>query len=209
MTTFYNADRSASATVQLDTYGDFHSFCFDEALARSCDVLLATDQLQGFFDDDIYASVTVSSERSINKAIGQARRAGNRVFFVEICDQLEQTVRIQQSSQSLCRFDSRFEGVIIVRAKDWKEYVGPDFSSAFVEVKMDEAAQWATAWLKLEIYEILTDERVLGPFLTEKDALQTLHSDLPDLTFTDENFDCKSDGSFMLKPEAKALLKVA
>ena len=43
---------------------------------------------------------------------------------------------------------------------------------------------------------------------TEKDALQTLHSDLPDLTFTDD-FDCKSAGSFMLKPEAKALLKVA
>lgn len=90
--------------------------------------------------------------------------------------------------------------MIIVRAKDWKEYVSPDFSSAFVEAKMDEAAQWATAWLKLEIYEILTDECVLGPFLTEKDALQTLHSDLPDLTFTDENFDLKSDGSFMLKP---------
>lgn len=197
--TFYNADRSCSATIDYAEINDYDStFFFDECLKKSCEVFLATDHLSSFFREQ------ADSERyeQVNEAIQEARRVGDQVFFIEIYEHSAYAVRINPNYDPICRFDSGLNGVIIVHAEDWKQNVSDDFSPAFVEREMDMLAESATAWMNGWLYEINSSDCCLrGPFLTTEEAEKELHAEWPDLVFTDDDFDCECVCTYSLKPE--------
>ena len=203
-TTFYNADRSQSATIDFAEINDYDSeFFFDDCLKKSCEVYLATDHLSSFFD------AAADSERyeSVNEAIEEARRIGDQVIFIEVYDHSAYAVRIKPTYDPICRFDSGLNGVIIVHAEDWKKNVSDDFSPASVGREMDALAEYATAWINGWLYEINTSDCFLrGPFLSEEEAVKELHAEWPDLKFTENDFDCECVCTFKLKPEVRSRL---
>lgn len=200
--TFYNAERSLSATIDYaDTMDYDSSEFFDDCLKKSCDVYLATDHLSSFFREE------AESERyeHVNRAISAARQVGDRVFFIEIYEHSAYAVRISPAYDPICQSDSGLNGVIIVHAKAWKKYVNDIFTSAFVEYAMNKLAEAATAWMNGWLYEINTSDCFLrGPFLSEEEAERELHAEWPDLKFTDDDFECIC--TYALKPQAREYL---
>lgn len=200
--TFYNAERSLSATIDYaDTMAYDSSEFFDDCLKKSCDVYLATDHLSSFFREE------AESERyeHVNRAISAARQAGDRVFFIEIHKHSAYAVRISPAYDQICQFDSGLNGVIIVHAEDWKQNISDDFSPASVEREMDAQAEFATAWINGWLYDVYTSDCFLrGPFLSEEEAEKELHAEFPELVFTDDDFECIC--TYKLKSEARERL---
>lgn len=198
--TYYNADRSCSATIDFADCNDYDStFFFDECLKKSCEVYLATDHLSTFFRE------AADSERyeQVNEAIDEARRVGDLVFFIEIFQHSAYLVRINTTYDPICRFDSGLNGVIIVHAEDWKKNISDDFSSAVVEKEMGRLAESATAWMNGWLYEINSSDCCLrGPFLTMEEAEEELQAEWPELVFTAEDFDCEYICTYSVKTEA-------
>ena len=209
MTTYYNADRTKSAEIDYcESYDS--DYGFDDCLQSSCEVFLATGHLAGFFG-------TKGSEESfarVNRAIDEARRVGDRVYFIELYKHSGYAVRIKPTYDPLCRFDSSLNGVIIVHAEAWKKHLSPIYTSAFVQREMDRIAKWAEAYLNGTVYEVnVFEDEVcvysMGCFLTEEEALNEVQGEFPDLQFTEDDFNCQCIRTYSLKPEALARVQAA
>lgn len=189
--TFYSADHGILGGV------DYADVCpddwFDEPLRRCCDVYLADGVLSTLFDVE-----TTKDRRLVNRRIDEARRVGDRVYYVEIYEHSARSVRIKDAYRPLCSFDSRLAGVIIVRAQAWKEEISPVFTSAFVAREMNRLARWAEAWLEGEIFEAYDDEGILGYYPSEEEALEALRKEIKRPFFEEGDFDCTV--SYRLKP---------
>lgn len=181
--TFFNADRTASATIVRDEFGDVDGFCFSPELGAACTVLLSSGLLDGFFDGRAHV---VKDLRQVAAGIDKAHRAGDLVFSIEVDKNPKYAVRIKPCSEP----SSRFHGFIIVKAREWKERCSPLFTQAFVALHMEVLARWITAWCNHEVYEIVHDGGISGPYLNEEEALKDLKSEFPDLLFADADFNC-------------------
>lgn len=182
--TFYNADRTLTATIDFAEDVDVNSI-FDDALASCCEVYLGTDFLSGVFGIESETDFNL-----VNRRIDEARRVGDRVFFIEIYSHGGYSIRITPYYRPLCKFDSGLNGVIIVQAGKWKKHISPIFTSAYVQREMDRLAEWITAYVNGSLFEFHSDV-IYGPFLSEEEAEEVLHEEYPELIFTDEDFNCE------------------
>lgn len=209
MKTIFNADRTKSA--EIDYCDRFEpDYGFDDCLQSSCEVFLATRHLAGFFEIED----TEDSFARVNRAIDEARRVGDRVYFIELYKHSGYAVRIKPTYDPLCRFDSSLNGVIIVHAEAWKKHLSPIYTSAFVQREMDRIAKWAEAYLNGTVYEVnVFEDEVcvysMGCFLTEEEALNEVQGEFPDLQFTEDDFNCQCIRTYSLKPEALARVQAA
>lgn len=201
-TTFYNADRTQTAVI--DFAADFEADCgFNEHMRACCEIILDGDTLADFFgieyDENDYDEV--------DQKIDDARRVGDRVYFIGFKSTRWDALQIKPTLALPIP-----DGVIIVHAGAWKSQISPIYTSAFVGRAMDRIAKWAEAYLNGTAYEVRVSrmndcDYIRGPFLTKEEAEEELHSEFPEIRFTDEDFDCVC--TYTLKPEAAARLPAA